>query len=458
MSRELKNVAVILAGGIGERMRASMPKQLLKIAGKSIIDHTLSVFQTNDQIDEVIVLMTPGYLDKLKIITDKYDKISIVMDGGATRNETSKKAIEYLSGQYDECNILFHDAVRPFLSDRIIGDCIEALKKYRAVDVAIPSSDTIIEVSGDEIVDIPDRSKLRRGQTPQAFKLSTIRQAYELADKDPNFKATDDCSVVLKYLPKEKIYVVEGSENNMKVTQPVDAFIADKLFQISSRDNLELDEASRKRWLQGKTMVVFGGSKGIGLEIAKLGEEYQCNVFSFSRTLNYTNVTREDDIKRALAEAQAKTGRIDFVIDTAGELTISPLCKLSVEQIEDSIKVNYLAPVLVAKNSFEYLKQTGGEVVLFTSSSYTRGRSDYSLYSSSKAATVNLVQALAEEWIVDNVRINCINPERTATLMRTNAFGNEDKNTLLDPKVVAKATIDTLVSSLTGQVIDVRRS
>ena len=77
-------------------------------------------------------------------------------------------------------------------------------------------------------------ARLRRGQTPQGFRLSTIRRAYELAWQDPDFAATDDCSVVLKYLPDVPIHIVEGSEHNMKVTAPVDLFIADKLFQLGS--------------------------------------------------------------------------------------------------------------------------------------------------------------------------------------------------------------------------------
>ena len=104
-----------------------------------------------------------------------------------------------------------------------------------------------------------------------------------------------------------------------------------------------------------------------------------------------------------------------------------------------------------------HLSATGGSLLLFTSSSYTRGRSGYSLYSSAKAATVNLTQALADEWAGDGVRVNCINPERTATPMRAKAFGQEPADSLLESEVVARTSLDVLVSGLTGHVIDVRR-
>ncbi|MFD0539830.1 SDR family NAD(P)-dependent oxidoreductase [Actinomadura luteofluorescens] len=119
--------------------------------------------------------------------------------------------------------------------------------------------------------------------------------------------------------------------------------------------------------------------------------------------------------------------------------------------------MNYLAPIHIARAAFPYLAKTGGQLLLYTSSSYTRGRADYSLYSSAKAATVNLTQALADEWSGDKVRINCINPERTSTPMRTAAFGQEPPHTLLSADQVARTSLNVLLSGLTGQVIDVRR-
>jgi len=125
--------------------------------------------------------------------------------------------------------------------------------------------------------------------------------------------------------------------------------------------------------------------------------------------------------------------------------------------IESAININYTGNIIIAKESFSYLKKTGGSLLFFTSSSYTRGRAMYSTYSSLKAATVNFVQAMSSEWEDFNIRINCINPERTRTPMRTTNFGNEDPITLLKPEEVASVSVKTLVSKVSGQVIDVKR-
>jgi len=114
--------------------------------------------------------------------------------------------------------------------------------------------------------------------------------------------------------------------------------------------------------------------------------------------------------------------------------------------------------VFIAQAFYGPLRDSRGSLLLFTSSSYTRGRGSYSLYSSAKAATVNLTQALADEWAADGIRVNCINPERTATPMRTRAFGAEPPESLLESSVVARASIDTLIGHGTGHVIDLRRN
>ena len=133
------------------------------------------------------------------------------------------------------------------------------------------------------------------------------------------------------------------------------------------------------------------------------------------------------------------------------------LAERNIDEIIHDINVNYVGSVNVAKASIPYLQKTEGCILLFASSSYTRGRALYSTYSSTKAGVVNLTQALAEELASENIRINVINPERIATPMRLKAFGNEPPESLLQPEKVAEASLKTLLSNLTGQVIDVRK-
>jgi 2-C-methyl-D-erythritol 4-phosphate cytidylyltransferase len=456
----LRNVAVVLAGGTGTRVGLSIPKQLIKIAGKPIIEHTIAALQQSPLIDEILVLMAPGYLDEIRAIVRRgpYDKVSQILEGAGTRNDTTATALAALGEE--DCNVLLHDAVRPLVSQTIIAANVEALQTHLAVDTAIPSADTVIQVAtGSEVMaDVLPRHLLRRGQTPQSFRLSTIRAAYAAAQQDPGFTATDDCTVVLRYLPEVEIAVVAGHERNMKVTEPIDVYIADKLFQLTSADVPEqLDEEQYRARLAGKTLVVFGGSYGIGGDIADLARHYGAEVRTFSRSSTGTHVERREHVAAVAAEVLAETGRIDYVVNTAGVLPRGELAETSEETIYASTDVNYLAPIFIAQEFHAALEQTHGSLLLFTSSSYTRGRSGYSLYSSAKAAVVNLTQALADEWASDGVRVNCINPERTSTPMRTKAFGEEPAGTLLASEEVARQSLDVLLSGQTGHIIDIRR-
>jgi 2-C-methyl-D-erythritol 4-phosphate cytidylyltransferase len=227
----LRAVGVVLAGGSGTRVGRETPKQLLEIAGKSVLEHSVAAMDAAPQIDEVLVAMHPDFiLEAEKVVSNgPYRKVSKVLPGGASRSDSTRIAIAALGSE--ECNVLLHDAVRPLVSLRIIADTVDALRRYRAVDVAVPSADTILVVDDGVISEIPSRHRLWSAQTPQGFRLSLIRKAYELAGQDPNFHATDDCGVVLKYLPDEPIGVVVGSGENIKITHPVDVFIADNLLR-----------------------------------------------------------------------------------------------------------------------------------------------------------------------------------------------------------------------------------
>lgn len=453
------NVVVLLAGGMGLRVGLDIPKQLIKIAGRTILEHTLGVFEGHPDVDEIIIMMAPGHLDTVRgIVRDgDHSKVSQILEGAETRNGTTKRALESLDGR--DCKLLLHDAVRPLLNGRIITDCFEALDSYDAVDVAIPSADTIIEVTADgTIKDIPRRENLRRGQTPQAFRASVLRLAYSHAEKDENFVASDDCSVVLRYLPEVPIWVVPGDERNMKVTEPIDVYLADKLFQLTTNElpAPRTDEGYRAA-LEGRTVVVFGGSYGIGADIASVAAKYGANVRSFSRSSTNTHVERREDVTAAARSVIDELGSVDFVVNAAGVLPRGSLVETSEETVYAATEVNYLGPVFIAQEFYPHLRATRGGLLLFTSSSYTRGRSGYSLYSSAKAAVVNLTQALADEWAADQVKVNCINPERTGTPMRTKAFGVEPPESLLESMSVALSSLDVLLWGATGHIVDLRK-
>ncbi|MCL2802881.1 MAG: bifunctional cytidylyltransferase/SDR family oxidoreductase [Micrococcales bacterium] len=454
----MKTYGVVLAGGVGARLGLAVPKQMVKVAGKTILEHTVATFAASPLIDEVIVLVTPGWTEQVAtMLAERYAKLGPILEGGATRNETTRRVLEAIEA--DEAKLLLHDAVRPLVNERIIKACVEELDRHEAVDVVIPSSDTVVVVDEDEIITrIPDRSRLRRGQTPQAFKLSTLRQAYAKAIEDPYFHATDDCGVVVRYLPDVPVKCVLGSENNIKVTHPVDLFIADKLFQLatSAAPAMSLDQLSEA--LAGQVIVVLGGSYGIGAEVARIAKAAGARVVAHGRSTTGLHVQDIEAIERALDQVAQEYGQIDAVVLTAGVLKTGPLALVDPAEITEMIGVNYLAAVNVARAAYRHLVQTKGHLLMFTSSSYTRGRENYALYSSSKAAVVNLVQALSEEWSGQNIKVNVVNPERTDTPMRQQAFGQEPAGSLLSAEQVALASLSTLASELTGMVVDVRRS
>lgn len=449
-----RNAAVILAGGVGARMGLDIPKQFVPIAGRTSLEHTVELFQACDLVDEIIVMMAAGYIPKATELLEKHPhgKITAILPGGADRSETSRLALDAIADK--DANVVFHDAVRPLLDPDIIAACIRALDVYAAVDTAIPSADTIIEVDEDNFVRaVPPRANLRRGQTPQAFRMPVIAQAYERAVQDPGFAATDDCSVVLKYCPDVPIFVVDGHEANIKITQPIDIHIADKLFQLKHKTALPGGSTGD---LRGKVVLVFGASSGIGLELVEQLEAEGALVAGQSRTGSGTFVEDRGCVVQALKSAAATYGRVDHVILTAGILNVGPLALLTDDQLHHDVDVNLTAAFIVAQESQKYLADSKGSLTLFASSSYTRGRANYTVYSATKAAIVNLTQALADEWSSDGIRVNCISPSRTATPMRTRAFGAEEEGTLLPAGAVAGASLQVLASAMTGQVVDVR--
>lgn len=449
------NVAVILAGGVGSRLDHSHPKQFFKVAGKMVIEHTIDVFEGNGLIDEIAIVSNAAYLTTVEelVLKNGWRKVKKILKGGKERYHSSMVAIEAYDGR-ENVNLIFHDAVRPLITHRIIKETVEALNIWNAVDVAIPAVDTIISTAGDFIDAIPDRSKLKRGQTPQGFKLEIIREAYRRALQDPGFKSTDDCGVVLKYMPNEKIYVVRGEEANMKLTYKEDTYLLDKLFQLHSLSFQEQDVVFDR--LRDKVLVIFGGSYGIGAEIAEQAKRWGAKVHCFSRSMNGVDIASAEDVRRSLAMVAQLESHIDYVINTAAILIREPLMNMDYKDITTMVQVNYLGMVHVALESFPYLKESQGKLLFYTSSSYTRGRAFYSLYSSMKAAVVNFVQAISQEWENVGIKVNCINPERTKTPMRVKNFGVEDDATLLTAEEVARESLKTLLSDVNGQVIDVK--
>ena len=245
----MKNIAVILAGGIGARVGGDTPKQLLPLAdGRSVLEHAVSAFEQSPHIDEICIVMHPDYIAYAEqmLLANAWQKVRHIIPGGKERWESSVQAIRQIRGERLEergeenncqlpiancpntINLLLHDAARPFVSQQIIARVCEALMEHEAVTVAIPSTDTVYEMADNQVARIPQRSTIMRAQTPQAFRLELIAAAYtkalgaDICDEQAcaacHLPATDDCGIVHEHMPEVPIYIVEGEEQNKKIT------------------------------------------------------------------------------------------------------------------------------------------------------------------------------------------------------------------------------------------------
>lgn len=225
------NIAVVLAGGSGSRMgMVDRPKQFIEIYGKPVIIHTLETFEINEKIDAICVVCIKEWQDQLAIWLKEYDirKVRWIADAGSSRQMSSMNALRAIENDCGaDDNIIIHDAARPLVSQRIINENIEKVNEFGACDTVVPAHDTIIRsVDGETLENIPARKELYLGQTPQSFKYSIIRKAYDdyyALPEGERPEMTDDCGLVLH--SGVKISLAMGDKLNMKITTMEDLLL-----------------------------------------------------------------------------------------------------------------------------------------------------------------------------------------------------------------------------------------
>lgn len=238
-----KVYAAILAGGSGTRMgNPDKPKQFWMMADRPVLVHTVEKFCMVDEFAQIIVLPPASWLNQTTDIIKRYlpqfaDRI-VVVAGGAERNDTIMNAIAHIeatAGLADDDIIVTHDAVRPFVSFRIIEDNIAAAREYGACDTVIPATDTIVHsADGKIIADIPVRSEYYQGQTPQSFNALRLKALFdELAEADRAI-LTDACKILV--LKGEPVALVQGDVANMKLTYTNDMRIARAMLEGEDAD------------------------------------------------------------------------------------------------------------------------------------------------------------------------------------------------------------------------------
>ncbi len=225
-------IAGIVAGGIGSRMgNSAVPKQFLEIGEKPVIIHTIEKFLVSSDIDYVVVGVHADWQDYMEDLINKYldkEERVVVTAGDSNRNGTIQKIIEKAEevwGIDDETIFVTHDAVRPFISLKIISDNVEAAKKFGVCDTVIAATDTIVQSSNQEYIsEIPVRSEMYQGQTPQSFKYGIFKEVYNSMTKEELEIVTDACKMF--FLRNYKVHLVEGSISNFKITYPFDLKMA----------------------------------------------------------------------------------------------------------------------------------------------------------------------------------------------------------------------------------------
>ncbi|EAD1888306.1 2-C-methyl-D-erythritol 4-phosphate cytidylyltransferase, partial [Listeria monocytogenes] len=225
-----------LAGGKGTRMgNVSMPKQFLPLNGKPIIVHTVEKFILNTRFDKILISSPKEWMNHAEDNIKKYisDDRIVVIEGGEDRNETIMNGIRFVEKTYgltDDDIIVTHDAVRPFLTHRIIEENIDAALETGAVDTVIEALDTIVESSNHEVItDIPVRDHMYQGQTPQSFNMKKVFNHYQNLTPEKKQILTDACKICL--LAGDDVKLVKGEIFNIKITTPYDLKVANAIIQ-----------------------------------------------------------------------------------------------------------------------------------------------------------------------------------------------------------------------------------
>jgi 2-C-methyl-D-erythritol 4-phosphate cytidylyltransferase len=448
----VKSILVMLAAGQGSRFSHTTPKIFANLHGKPVIQRTLETVIASGLIDEIVIVVSEQNhyeLERVVLGLVKSHEIRIVL-GGSSRSESSLKALEIITDH--EAKVLIHDGVRPFITRRIIQDCLNALDSYKACDVAITSADTIIEHENGILKSIPVRSRLRRGQTPQGFMLSKIRSAYqEISRFETQLDFSDDCSVFMKQFPDEEVYIVDGEDRNIKITTFSDLIHAESIMGMESYLTLNSEELSDLE-IQGKSAVVFGGSSGIGLALYLELEQMGIPAMVASRSLTQTDVCNPEDVRSFLSKASEAVGPISLVFNCAGEIAAGGLSELNYHQIESTIRTNIIGATTVIRESIPFMTQSNGCITLLSSSSATYGRENQTIYAATKAAVESITQSFSDQSHHSGVRVNALRPARTATAKRLMIFGGEDPNSLLCPRFVARALIRASLFGASGKV------
>jgi len=257
--RAMTTIALIVAAGSGSRTGLAFPKQYLSLDGHSVLHASISAFIDHPDIDHVQVIIDPADKDLYADSTQDLDLLPWVA-GGNTRQASVRYGLDAIASLNPD-HVLIHDAARPFVSADVIDRCLEALRHHKAVLPALPVTDTLKMIDGDQITGTLDRSQTVAAQTPQCFNFKKIFEAHQKFKQEA---VTDD--IALAELADIDIHWVLGSPENMKITtsDDVDRLCSRPLSDIRTGQGFDVHafDAARDMWLGGIQIPYHQGLKG----------------------------------------------------------------------------------------------------------------------------------------------------------------------------------------------------
>lgn len=227
-----KITAIVLAAGRGTRMESKVQKQYMTLAGKPLIYHALAAFEKST-VDRIVLVTGAGeeeYCREEIVKPYGFSKVRAIVSGGKERYHSVYEGLKAAEGSD---YVLIHDGARPCVTPKIIQAAIEGAKEAGACVVGMPVKDTIkIADDFEYAASTPDRSRLWLIQTPQAFSYSLARKAYEtLFESEDNLEQITDDAMVVEHMTAQRVKLIRGSYQNIKVTTPEDLTIAEKFLQ-----------------------------------------------------------------------------------------------------------------------------------------------------------------------------------------------------------------------------------
>ena len=234
------NIALIFAGGSGNRMGTALPKQFLKINGVPILVHTMRLFERHPEIDIIYLAVPDLYISKAQELIEEYglNKTRKVIAGGDSAQDTIYRLLKAAEEENPgDSVVLLHDGVRPFIPLDLITRSIEAVKQYGSAVTCIPSYETVIvSQDGESVGDVPYRRETYTAQAPQSFRLKDILDAHEQIRKRPEgYENMVDACTILRTLGRP-VHMVRGNRGNLKITTPEDVFLYRALLEYREHE------------------------------------------------------------------------------------------------------------------------------------------------------------------------------------------------------------------------------